>query len=163
MGFTNSGSPIIFQKRVGRKKRHFILVKFRTMPISTKDLPTHEVDSSTISKYGSFLRRNKLDELPQLWNVLIGDMSIVGPRPCLENQKELIEERSLLSVFDVRPGITGLAQINGVDMSTPEILASSDAKMIKNLNLVNYLKYILLTLGGSGSGDRTKNKIPNRK
>ena len=133
------------------------------MPISTKDLPTHEVDSSTISKYGSFLRRNKLDELPQLWNVLIGDMSIVGPRPCLENQKELIEERSLLSVFDVRPGITGLAQINGVDMSTPEILASSDAKMIKNLNLVNYLKYILLTLGGSGSGDRTKNKIPNRK
>ena len=99
------------------------------------------------------MRRTKLDELPQLWNVLKGDMSLVGPRPGLPNQKELWEERRKLCVFVVRPGITGLAQVKNIDMSTPLILASTDAEMIKTLNLKSYLKYIVLTIFGAGQGD----------
>jgi lipopolysaccharide/colanic/teichoic acid biosynthesis glycosyltransferase len=94
------------------------------------------------------LRRTKLDELPQLWNVLKGEMSLVGPRPCLFNQKELIQERAARKVFDIRPGITGLAQVQEIDMSTPKLLAETDAQMLETLCVKDYFRYILLTVTG---------------
>ena len=102
------------------------------------------------------MRKTKLDELPQLWNVLKGDMSLVGPRPNLFNQDELIAERDALGVYDVRPGITGLAQVNEIDMSTPALLAKTDRKMIDSLSVSNYFKYIIATVSGKGRGDRVK-------
>ena len=96
----------------------------------------------------------KLDELPQLWNVLVGDMSLVGPRPNLFNQAELIHERDKLSIYSVRPGITGLAQISNIDMSTPKSLAVTDAKMIRDMSVSSYFRYILMTVSGRGQGDR---------
>jgi len=102
------------------------------------------------------LRRTKLDELPQLWNVLKGEMSLVGPRPGLFNQEELTQAREAKGVFNVRPGITGLAQVNEIDMSTPQLLAETDAKMISTLNIKSYFQYILMTVTGKGSGDRVK-------
>jgi lipopolysaccharide/colanic/teichoic acid biosynthesis glycosyltransferase len=105
---------------------------------------------------GKFLRTSSLDELPQLWNVFVGDMSLVGPRPNLFNQEELIHERDSRGVYSVRPGITGLAQINKIDMSTPQRLAETDAKMIQELNTLGYFKYIFLTVFGKGFGDRIK-------
>lgn len=98
----------------------------------------------------------KLDELPQLWNVLKGEMSLVGPRPNLFNQEDLIVKRDALGVYDVRPGITGLAQVNEIDMSTPQLLAETDAEMIRTLSLANYFKYVFQTVAGKGSGDRVK-------
>ena len=103
------------------------------------------------------MRKSKLDELPQLWNVFVGDMSLVGPRPNLFNQLELIEERDSRGVYSIRPGITGLAQINKIDMSTPKLLADTDAKMIQDLNVLTYFKYIFLTIFGNGFGDRINN------
>lgn len=155
-GFFDTGSPIFKQERIGRNKKLFILVKFRTMSKDTASVASHLSDSSAITKFGSFLRKTKLDELPQLWNVLKGDMSLVGPRPGLPNQIELKEERKKLDVFSARPGITGLSQVSGIDMSTPELLAETDAKMIGNLDLKNYFKYIFLTVLGKGSGDAAR-------
>ena len=102
------------------------------------------------------MRKSKLDELPQLFNVLMGDMSFVGPRPNLFNQTELIEERAMRGVYSVRPGITGLAQVHEIDMSTPRRLAETDAKMIDHLNVWYYFKYIFLTVFGKGFGDRVR-------
>jgi lipopolysaccharide/colanic/teichoic acid biosynthesis glycosyltransferase len=102
------------------------------------------------------LRRSKLDELPQLWNVLNGEMSLVGPRPCLPTQTELIAERERLGVFAARPGITGLAQVEGIDMSTPRLLAETDARMLANLTLSGYFVYLFKTVAGSGRGDRIR-------
>lgn len=149
-------SPLFRQKRVGRNQVPFMLVKFRTMRPDTASVATHLADASAITPLGSFLRRTKLDELPQLWNVLWGDMSLVGPRPCLFNQHELIAHRAALGVFSARPGITGLAQIQGIDMSTPELLAKTDAQMLASLTLPDYLRYIFLTVLGRGSGDRVR-------
>lgn len=156
VGFFDSGSPLFFQTRVGRGQRLFTLVKFRTMRVNTVSVATHLADVSAITRTGHFLRRTKLDELPQLWNVLTGDMSLVGPRPCLPNQTELIAERSKRRVFEARPGITGLAQVRGIDMSTPELLAETDAQMLRGLTFGAYCTYILLTLSGKGAGDRIK-------
>ena len=156
IGFFDTGSPIICQERVGINKQPFNLYKFRSMYINTKSVATHLANSSSVTKYGAFLRKSKLDELPQLFNVLLGDMSLVGPRPNLFNQEELIHERNSLGVYSVRPGITGLAQINKIDMSTPQLLAETDAKMIQSLNTLGYFKYIFLTVFGKGFGDRIK-------
>ena len=153
-GFFDTGSPIFRQVRVGRHRKPFLLLKFRTMRPDTASVATHLADASAITALGRLLRRSKLDELPQLWNVLKGEMSLVGPRPCLFNQEELIAERAARSVFDARPGITGLAQIQGIDMSTPRLLAETDARMLEELNLPAYFKYIVKTVTGSGSGDR---------
>ncbi len=155
-GLFDTGSPLFFQERVGRYKKPFILVKFRTMGVRTATVATHLVDGSSVTKLGGFLRSTKLDELPQLVNVLKGDMSLVGPRPNLFNQNELIKEREVLGVYQVLPGITGLAQIRNIDMSTPELLARTDQEMIASLRLSSYFKYILMTALGRGSGDVVK-------
>ena len=126
------------------------------MKPETRSVGTHEVNPDQVTAWGSLLRRFKLDELPQLWNVLKGEMSLVGPRPCLSNQTELVAARRKLSVFCVRPGITGLAQIQGIDMSTPELLAKTDAEMVRTMSLGKYFKYIALTVCGWGRGDRIR-------
>ena len=157
IGFFDSGSPLFFQERVGRNQSPFSLVKFRTMKRDTASVATHLASSTSINSFGSFLRKTKLDELPQLWTVLNGHMSLVGPRPNLFNQEELINARNALGVYDVRPGITGLAQIKNIDMSTPELLAKTDAEMISTMSIANYFKYIFLTVAGKGQGDRVRN------
>ncbi|MDH5933733.1 sugar transferase [Vibrio splendidus] len=154
LGCFDTGSPVFFQTRVGRNKKPFTLVKFRTMPVETKSVATHLVGASSVTKLGGFLRKTKLDELPQLYNVLKGEMSLVGPRPCLFNQQKLIDERESRGVLSVRPGVTGLAQINDIDMSTPEKLAEWDQRMINTLNTKLYFQYIIQTVLGKGSGDR---------
>lgn len=154
IGLFETGSPIFRQERVGSGLKPFTLLKFRSMKINSPSVATHLAEASSITFFGGFLRKTKLDELPQLLNVLMGDMSFVGPRPNLFNQEELIAERSLRGVYNVRPGITGLAQINKLDMSTPILLAETDAKMIAEFNTFVYFKYILLTVFGKGFGDR---------
>jgi lipopolysaccharide/colanic/teichoic acid biosynthesis glycosyltransferase len=114
---------------------------------------SHLADAASVTRWGRFLRRTKLDELPQLWNVLKGEMSLVGPRPCLFNQEELIQERAKRGVYGARPGITGLAQTRGIDMSTPALLAETDAAMLANLRLPDYFRYIFITIAGRGRGD----------
>lgn len=156
IGVFDTGSPIFWQERVGRNKQPFTLVKFRTMSKDTASVASHLASTASITPFGGFLRKTKLDELPQLWNVLKGDMSLVGPRPNLFNQDELIAERDALGVYDVRPGITGLAQVNEIDMSTPALLAKTDRKMIDSLSVSNYFKYIIATVSGKGRGDRVK-------
>lgn len=154
IGLFDTGSPVFKQQRVGKNKKPFTLYKFRTMNVKAKSVATHLADGSQITKFGSFLRKSKLDELPQLFNVLFGDMSLVGPRPNLFNQTELIEERDSRGVYNVVPGITGLAQINEIDMSTPKELAIKDAEMLQSLTITDYFKYIFATVGGKGQGDR---------
>jgi lipopolysaccharide/colanic/teichoic acid biosynthesis glycosyltransferase len=154
IGLLDTGSPLFRQIRVGRDQKPFTLWKFRTMRLDTASVATHLASKSSITRFGHFLRRTKLDELPQLWNVLKGEMSLVGPRPGLFNQEELTRERALREVFKVRPGITGLAQISEIDMSTPELLAETDQRMLQHLTLRAYFKYILLTISGRGAGDR---------
>lgn len=156
IGLFDTGSPLFRQERVGRNQKPFTLVKFRTMRPDTASVATHLASASSITPFGRFLRRTKLDELPQLWNVLKGEMSLVGPRPCLFNQEELIAEREKLGVFKVRPGVTGLAQVNGIDMSTPLLLAKTDQQMLAELSPGVYFRYILLTALGKGTGDRVK-------
>lgn len=158
VGLFDTGSPLFKQERVGRHRKPFTLVKFRTMAVNTASVASHLASNSSITRFGHFLRKTKLDELPQLWNVLKGEMSLVGPRPCLFNQKELIMEREQRGVLRVRPGITGLAQVNDIDMSTPERLAETDAKMLENLTLSAYFRYIFMTVAGKGAGDR----VPGR-
>ena len=156
IGLFDTGSPLFFQQRVGRHQKAFTLVKFRTMKVDTASVASHLASTSSITKFGAFLRRTKLDELPQLWNVLKGEMSLVGPRPGLFNQEELTAERDALGVFAVHPGITGLAQVSDIDMSTPKLLAETDARMIASLSVKDYFKYIFMTVLGKGAGDRVK-------
>lgn len=154
LGFLDTKAPIFAQERVGKHKKPFKLFKFRSMYVNTKSVATHLANSSSVTKYGAFLRKSKLDELPQLFNVLLGDMSLVGPRPNLFNQEELILEREKRGVYNVAPGITGEAQINKIDMSTPKLLAETDAVMTQNLTFKKYIYYIIVTVLGKGSGDR---------
>ncbi|WP_413732631.1 MULTISPECIES: sugar transferase [unclassified Shewanella] len=156
IGMFDTGSPIFVQTRVGKNQKPFKLIKFRTMSVETKSVASHLASNASITKLGAFLRKTKIDELPQLINVVKGEMSLVGPRPNLFNQEELIKERDALGVYDVLPGITGLAQVQNIDMSTPKLLAEIDKQMIDTLNIKNYFKYILMTVTGSGSGDAVK-------
>lgn len=156
VGWRDTGSPLFRQERVGRYQRPFVLYKFRTMRPETPQVATHLVAAAAVTPFGGFLRRTKLDELPQLWNVLRGDMSLVGPRPCLFSQTELIQAREAQRIFDVRPGITGLAQVNGVDMSDPVRLATLDAEMLQRLTVPIYLRYIVWTATGRGAGDQVR-------
>ena len=156
IGLFDTGSPIFVQERVGRNKKPFKLVKFRTMSVDTQSVASHLASNASITKLGAFLRKTKIDELPQLINVLKGEMSLVGPRPNLFNQEELIKEREALGVYNVLPGITGLAQVQNIDMSTPALLAQTDREMIDTLTIKNYFKYIIMTVTGSGSGDAIK-------
>jgi len=156
IGWFDTRSPLFRQERVGRYQKSFVLVKFRTMRPDTASVASHLADASAITPLGRFLRRTKLDELPQLWNVLKGEMSLVGPRPCLFNQQALIDEREKRGVYKVRPGITGLAQVQEIDMSTPQKLAQTDARMLATLTLRDYFRYILQTVTGKGAGDCVK-------
>ena len=158
IGLFDTGSPIFRQERVGRHQKPFMLVKFRSMKPDTPSVASHLADVSAITTLGLFLRRTKIDELPQLWNVLKGEMSFVGPRPCLFNQIDLISERASRRIFNSRPGITGLAQVNNIDMSTPKLLAETDAYMLNELTPSAYFKYIFMTVGGKGSGDSVRTK-----
>ena len=156
IGLCDTGSPIFIQERVGRNKNAFKLIKFRTMSIETESVASHLANNASITKLGGFLRKTKIDELPQLINVIKGEMSLVGPRPNLLNQEELIKEREAHGVYDVLPGITGLAQIQNIDMSTPQLLAKTDKHMIDTLTFKDYFRYIIMTVTGSGSGDAMK-------
>lgn len=152
----DTGSPIFVQERVGRYKKPFKLIKFRTMRKSTTSVASHLVDRNSITKIGIVLRKTKFDELPQLINVLKGDMSLVGPRPNLFNQETLIEERERFNIYIVRPGITGLAQIKNIDMSTPTEIAMLDYTMISELTVRKYFFYLIATVLGKGFGDAVK-------
>ena len=156
LGWFDTGAPLFKQIRVGRLQVPFVIIKFRTMSLDTKSVATQLTDKNAVTRFGSFLRRSKIDELPQLWNVFMGNMSMVGPRPNLPNQVELIRERQRLGIYQWRPGITGLAQIEGVDMSTPQQLALIDKQMLDQLSLNLYFKIIFLTVRGRGLGDRVR-------
>jgi lipopolysaccharide/colanic/teichoic acid biosynthesis glycosyltransferase len=146
---TSPGPAIFVQSRVGRYERIFSCYKFRTMRTGSPQAGTHEVSSSYITPVGRFLRRTKIDELPQIINLLRGEMSLVGPRPCLPGQAELIEWRRKFGVFACRPGITGLAQVEGVDMSEPERLARMDARYCAIRTITLDFRLAICTLFGN--------------
>ncbi|MEZ2333308.1 sugar transferase [Mesorhizobium sp. RCC_202] len=142
---TSPGPAIFSQIRVGREGALFACRKLRTMRRETPSLPTHEAPANSVTAIGKMLRATKIDELPQLWNVLKGEMSLVGPRPCLPTQTELIERRRQLGVLTALPGITGLAQIKGIDMSDPKLCAETDAAYLKAASVGLDLKILLGT------------------
>lgn len=143
----SSPGPAIFsQTRVGRDGLLFRCHKLRTMYVGTPSLPSHEAPANSVTSVGRVLRKFKLDELPQFWNVLKGEMSLVGPRPCLPTQTQLIEYRRRLGVLAALPGITGLAQIKGIDMSNPELLAQTDAVYLRTASFWLDLRILLGTL-----------------
>jgi len=144
--YLDTGSPIFFQDRVGLNLKIFKILKFRTMKIKTLSRATHLVNISNVTSLGYYLRKFKLDEIPQLINILKGEMSLVGPRPCLVSQKRLIIERKKRGIYKVKPGITGLAQVSGINMSRHVLLANTDLKMIKQVNLFYYFYYIFKTV-----------------
>ncbi len=129
--FTSPGPAVFGQRRVGRDGCEFTCYKLRTMAAGTREAPTHEIGEASVTGIGRILRRTKLDELPQLYNVLAGEMSLVGPRPCLPLQKDLIREREIRGVLGILPGITGLGQVLGIDMSDPIRLARCDAEYLR--------------------------------
>ncbi|MBW4651613.1 MAG: sugar transferase [Kaiparowitsia implicata GSE-PSE-MK54-09C] len=152
-----AGSPgpgIFHQTRVGRNEVPFTCLKLRTMYVTVANVPSHEAAASGITSVGHFMRRSKLDELPQLLNVLLGEMSFVGPRPCLPQQTELIQLRRERNVFALRPGITGLAQIRNIDMSDPARLAEVDAAYATHRGFFIDLDIMWRTVAGGGRGDR---------
>jgi O-antigen biosynthesis protein WbqP len=151
------GPAVFRQVRVGRNQRPFVLYKLRTMSLDTGDKASHEVSSAQVTPIGRILRKTKLDELPQLINVLRGEMSFVGPRPCLPSQTQLLAERAARGAFDIRPGITGPAQLAGIDMSTPVALAEADGAYVSAMSFGYDLRCIVRTALGQGSGDAVKN------
>lgn len=171
----DSKGPILFrQKRVGRNKKYFYILKFRTMRIDTpKDTPTHMLENPDqwITKVGKFLRKTSLDEIPQIINILKGDMSIIGPRPALWNQYDLVQERDKYDVHKLYPGLTGYAQINGRDeLPIPE-KAKLDGYYVKHISLWLDIKIFFGTIlsifrsdgvveGGTGTIEKSKNNTP---
>ena len=156
IGLFDTGSPILVQERMGKNLKPFKLYKFRTMHRDTKQVPSHQACETSVTRFGRFLRKSKLDEFLQLINVLKGDMSLVGPRPVILTQTDVIEARNMKNVYNHLPGITGLSQINKIDTSNPIRLAAVDAKMLKELNLLTYFTYIFATITGKGLGDNVK-------
>ncbi len=151
--------PIFTQERVGKHQRRFDCYKIRTMRAGTGDMASHDASTDQITRIGRFLRRSGLDELPQIVNVLKGDMSFVGPRPCLPVQTQLIKARADHGVYDILPGVTGLAQIQGVDMSDPQRLARIDGEYVRIKSLGTDLRIIWATVRGKGSGDAIKPRV----
>jgi len=162
----DSKGPVFFiQERIGKNKKHFNIIKFRTMRTDTpKDKPTHLLENPNyyITMMGRFLRKTSLDELPQIWNILIGQMSIIGPRPALWNQYDLIKERDKYGANDIRPGLTGWAQINGRDELLIPIKAKFDGDYVRRMSFLFDCKCFFLTIyciikhegiveGGTGS------------
>jgi len=150
----SKGPGLFAQQRVGKDGRIFTCYKFRTMHVGTKQSATHEVAASSVTSVGRVLRRTKLDELPQVWNLLKGEMTLVGPRPCLPSQTELVEGRRRSGVLELTPGITGLAQVNGIDMSIPHRLVIYDQRYLGMQSLLLDLRIFIMTVTGKGSGDR---------
>jgi O-antigen biosynthesis protein WbqP len=170
----DSKGPVLFkQKRVGIHKSHFNILKFRTMRVDTpKDCPTHLLENPDqwITKVGKFLRKTSLDELPQVWNIFVGQMSIIGPRPALWNQYDLIEERDKYGVNDVRPGLTGWAQINGRDELPIEVKAKLDGEYVEKMGfgmdvkcffgtIISVLRHDGVVEGGTGAILKDKVRI----
>jgi lipopolysaccharide/colanic/teichoic acid biosynthesis glycosyltransferase len=151
---TSPGSGLFTQERVGRNCEPFVCYKIRTMYEDTRVAATHEIKSSSVTPIGGWLRRLKLDELPQLWNVVRGDMSLVGPRPCLPTQHELIKKRLARGVFSIRPGISGKAQVLGVDMSDPDKLSRIDSEYLNEQTFLGDLMIIVLTFSKQSRKDR---------
>jgi O-antigen biosynthesis protein WbqP len=146
-------SPFFLQWRLGQHEKQFRILKLRTMHIHAPTRASHMVGSEFVLKTGKIARLTKIDELPQLWNVLAGRMSLVGPRPGLPSQTELTNERRANGVFALKPGITGVSQIAGLDMSTPKALAIFDATYPKEWSAMRDLKILCLTALGNGQGD----------
>ena len=146
----DSRGPVLFrQKRVGMYKTHFNMLKFRTMKIDTpKDTPTHLLENPAryITRAGNILRRTSLDELPQIFNILSGKMSVVGPRPALWNQYDLIEERDKYGANDIRPGLTGWAQVNGRDELPIPVKAGFDGEYVKNMSFLLDCRCFMMTV-----------------
>jgi O-antigen biosynthesis protein WbqP len=174
----DSKGPVLFkQKRVGIHKSHFNILKFRTMRIDTpQDIPTHLLDDPDqwITKVGKFLRKTSLDELPQIWNILAGQMSVIGPRPALWNQYDLIEERDKYGANDVPVGLTGWAQINGRDELPIEVKAKLDGEYAENIGLkmdlkcffgsvVSVLKSDGIVEGGSGKVQKNEKAASSKE
>ncbi|WP_379970603.1 sugar transferase [Ectobacillus sp. sgz5001026] len=177
----DSKGPILFrQKRVGLHKQHFYILKFRTMRIDTpKDTPTHLLENPDqwITKVGKFLRKTSLDEFPQIFNIIKGEMSIIGPRPALWNQYDLIAERDKYGANDILPGLTGWAQINGRDELPIEVKAKLDGEYVQRMSLIfdarcffgtikSVLKSDGVVEGGTGvsrvnKGDNSKDSVSN--
>lgn len=149
------GPGIFAQERIGKGGSIFTCYKFRTMKLDTPQAGTHEITKESIIKIGYFMRKTKIDELPQVWNILKGEISLIGPRPCLPLQRDLIKERTKRGVLTVAPGISGLAQIKNIDMRDPIRLASCDALYVARQSLFMDVKIILKTVSGGGQGDKT--------
>lgn len=153
---SSPGGALFVQARVGRLERPFACYKFRTMAHGAPVAGSHEVGAGWVTPIGKRLRSLKLDELPQLFNVLRGDMSLVGPRPCLPSQAEVIAARRARGVFAIRPGITGIAQLAAIDMSTPQQLAEADCRYMHSRSFFGDLRIIVATVLGAGTGDALK-------
>lgn len=150
------GPGVFAQARVGQDGKSFTCYKFRTMKVGTPQMGTHQVNPSSITAIGSFLRRWKFDELPQVINLFRGDMTLVGPRPCLPEQADVCIARNEAGVDVLRPGITGFSQVHDIDMSNPVRLALSDARYRATRGLILDLAIVLSTLGGKGRSDRVR-------
>lgn len=148
-------SPLFIQERLGKNKKPFKIFKIRTMVPETPDTPSHKANPSQITKLGLILRKYKLDELPQLINVIKGDMSIIGPRPSIDKENKAITLREKRGIYNFKPGITGLATVKKIDLSKPRYAVRLDEMTMKNLNPCFYLLLIALTLIGKGFHDPT--------
>lgn len=153
---SSKGPVILAQKRIGFNGDEFVCYKFRTMHVGTKVAATHEVSANNITKIGKFLRKSKLDELPQIWNIIKNEMSFVGPRPCLPAQAELIKLRSEAKIFSDLPGITGWAQAQGIDMSNPQHLVNTEIEYLSKRSISFDIGILFATFIGHGNGDRTR-------
>jgi O-antigen biosynthesis protein WbqP len=146
------GPGLFRQERIGRDGRPFICYKLRSMFADTPNAPTHDVADKARTRLGALLRRSKLDEFPQLWNVIKGEMSLVGPRPCLPTQTELVARRRAAGILALRPGITGLAQVTGADMSDLDRITAADARYLADRSTALDLRILAATFGLGSKG-----------